>query len=110
VSPVSYAPKTEAALIRPGDASGEVNKIRPADESQGFTLPEIYEHLDTDTFEIVQLPRDVHGRLILVDENGKFKGLPRNEVATSLAVLLGNLRFGDSIVGKAIICPRHFLQ
>ena len=48
--------------------------------------------------EVVYLP---DGRLLVIDEEGKLKGYPRNEQATRLAA--GRLLPSDSIAGTAVL-------
>ena len=48
--------------------------------------------------EVVYLP---DGRLMVIDEEGKLKGYPRNEQATRFAA--GRLFVGDYIAGPAVV-------
>ena len=48
--------------------------------------------------EVVYLP---DGRLLVIDEEGKLKGYPRNEQATRFAA--GRLFVGDYIAGPAVV-------
>ena len=62
-----------------------------------FTLEELHA-LVGGWIEVVYLP---DGRLLVIDEEGKLKGYPRNEQATRLAA--GRLFSGDYIAGTAVL-------
>jgi hypothetical protein len=47
-----------------------------------YILPDIYKLINCDCIDIVRLRRDK--KIMLVDDNGLAKGLPRNVVATRL--------------------------
>lgn len=76
--------------------NGTQGTIQPA-SPPAFSLEELHA-LVGGWIEVVYLP---DGRLMVIDEEGKLKGYPRNEQATRLAA--GRLFAGDYIAGTAVI-------
>ena len=68
-----------------------------------FTFAECYTLLDCTTIQIVET---LDGRLLLIDEEGKFADRPVNGQATALYM------FGsqDPIMGPAIVCDNDQLR
>ena len=69
------------------------------------TFDPIYKLLDCDMVEVVRLDKR---RVMLIDEDGKVKGLPVNEMASVLA--RGFIQSSDYIAGKAIVGPSSMLS
>ena len=84
--------------------SGGYNEVRPKNGSD-FELAELASFIDDGSVELVYL-RD--GTLLVIDEDGKDKGLAYNEVATGLALLV--LHRGDYIVGPALWCQEEQIK
>lgn len=91
----------KAELILP---SGERREVTPANGTD-FTLEEAQALVGG----YVELIRLADGRLLLVNEEGKFEGLERNDAATVLALLAG-IASEDCIVGAAVLCDRTMLR
>mgnify|MGYP001303404410 CR=1 FL=1 len=69
-----------------------------------FKLKELYKLLNCDHIEIVETKfNDI---IIVLDENGKLLGKPKNTIATFM------YKYGssDPIVGAALICNRNQIQ
>lgn len=64
-----------------------------------FQLAELQE-LVGGHIEVVNLP---DGRLMMIDEDGKLKGLARNDLGTFMGDLSG-IAFVDTIVGPVVVC------
>ena len=75
---------------------GTQTTVTPA-SPPAFSLEELHA-LVGGWIEVVYLP---DGRLMVIDEEGKLKGYPRNEQATRLAA--GRLMVSDYIAGTAVI-------
>lgn len=86
-----------ATIMNP---DGTTQDITPAD-GKAFTLKE----LQTAVGGYVQALYMPKGRIILVHEEGKLKGLPVNTGATLLWHSL-NGRNDDVLVGPALVCTR----
>lgn len=84
--------------------SGETSEVTPRNGTD-FTLAEVQRLVDG-YVEAIHLP---DGRLMLVNEEGKFEGLPRNEAATVLALTAG-IAPEDFIVGPAILCDSSMFR
>lgn len=95
-----------ATLVR---YTGEQDEVLPADKTEGFSLAEIYVLLNCDTIQTIML-RD--GRIMLIDENAKFKrGAEQryNDIATVYLADAGGIP-GDWITGHALICNNEEFQ
>lgn len=93
----------KAVLIKEGTSK----EFWPENNGYGFrpfTLQELYRHLECDTIRVVNLE---NGNMLIIDEEGKIKGLPVNKEATALMPYI--FRTKDRIVGPAILCPSDFL-
>lgn len=75
-----------AILLRVGNPDVPVVPYRPADQEKGFTLEELRAAIGGGWFELVKLEpvpdTDEHWFYLVVDEEGKSKGLPENLLAT----------------------------
>jgi len=91
-----------AKLIK---TDSSVTDIFPADKEAGFTLEEIYGAIGCELFEPLSLS---NGKMLLMDEEGRLKGLAVNEQASVIA----SVDFGYScvIVGNAIYCDQSELK
>ena len=83
-----------ATLLTAGGREGEVN---PANGSR-FTLAE----LQAAVGGYIELLRLNDGRLMVLNDEGKLKGLPFNQMASALA--WGRLGPGDYVVGDVLVC------
>lgn len=89
-----------ATLLLP-DGSGQL--LRPADAERGkFTLAELQRAVGG-YVEMVKLPGHPERAFLLVDEDGKRKGLPVNGQATRLAHDCRAIWPSDQIVGPALL-------
>jgi hypothetical protein len=78
---------------------GKERVVSPANASRGFTLDEVYELLDCDLVQVVELG---DGQAMIIDEEGKVYGRKGpNPAATKLAQPY--LMPGDEIVGHALV-------
>jgi hypothetical protein len=85
-----------ATLIEP---SGKTTAVAPKN-GKSFSLEELQGFVHG-YIEMLRVSRDGTQRLI-VDEEGKLKNYPHNEVATLKAA--GYIQHGDCIVGNALFC------
>lgn len=85
-----------AILIHPDGAKFEVKP----DNGKHFTLDELYKHCDCSMVQVIYLE---DGRLMYLDEEGKFKEHYRNADATVLLHKAGGM-MDDYIAGNALIC------
>ena len=81
--------------------TGEDIDVFPRKKDKGFTLDELYELIECDTVEIVDLS---NGKLMVLDEEGKLKGSKLNFFAT--AIYQSNTGVIDNIVGNALVCGK----
>lgn len=83
--------------------TGTKEIVVPKDPINGFTLDELYKHIQTNMVEMVRL-RD--GRTMWIDEEGKFNQPNHvNHAATRLLQQAGGIP-GDYIAGNALIAER----
>lgn len=92
-----------ATLIKP---NGTEEILTPANHAEGFGLKELYGILGCDMIETIGL-RD--GRIMIIDEEGKFKPIVRNPRATALLHEAGGM-LDDFITGTALICDDKEFQ
>ena len=85
-----------AELIR---TDGTVETVSPKN-GKTFSLAEMYELIGCSLVQVVYL---ADGRIMWLDEEGKFKEHYRNEQATLLLEQAGGA-FGDYVAGNALIC------
>ena len=85
-----------AKLIK---TDGSVTDVAPKN-GKDFKLDELRELIGCEYIEIVRVPL-THGKILIVDEEGKLNGKEFNERAT---VIYGNIL--DYIVGDALMCDR----
>ena len=78
---------------------GKTEEVEPRDKKKGFSLEELYKLIDTDMVEVVRSGKAI----LIIDEEGKIKRKPRNNIATDLATHLGP---GDFIVGDVLRCKK----
>jgi hypothetical protein len=83
---------TNGVLIK---VNGKLEEYNP--EAEQFNLEEL-QHAVGGYIEILS----INEFLVVINEDGKSKGLPYNEIATKL--MLGYLFDGDYIVGDALVC------
>ena len=88
-------PTTKASVLYKSD--GTSRPISPED-GKTFSLKEVQEMVGG----YVQMIPLSTNRIMLINEEGKLLGLPRNDMATLVAVLV--LGEGDFIVGNALVC------
>jgi hypothetical protein len=82
----------------------QFTEVEPTDGA-AFTLPELQDFVGG-YIEIVRGPHFTNGQtFIVLNEDGKGKGLPRNGFATYLYHLSGG-SFDDWIVGDVLVCSR----
>jgi len=78
---------------------GTITEVEPAN-GKDFSLIEVKRFIGGGYVEVI----GVRDGLMLLDEDGKRKQLPVNELAT--AVALPVLQRGDFIVGDVLVCKR----
>jgi hypothetical protein len=84
-------------------ADGTEQSARPVN-GETFNLDELYRLLGCQTVEVIS----TGGRRVMVmDEDAKLKGRPRNDLAT---VIADNIRADDYIAGDVIVCPLSMLD
>ncbi len=89
------------------DGNGRAKLVQPSNRNHGFTLDELYKLLDCETVEVVNLH---DGRLMVIDEEGKFKENHFvNPKATRMLHLAGGMP-DDYIAGLALICSQEEFQ
>ena len=108
ISEVNLHPLSQAVYL--GDDWVEVDAEQPERKRQSLTpfyynLEELYKLLGCTAIEVVPAPG---GNILIIDEEGKLAGRPKNVEATALAE--GFIRQGDYIAGPAILCPSSYLQ
>jgi len=81
-------------------ANGRIQYIEPANGSF-FSLEELKKAIGGGWIEVVFLTPD---RRMVVDEEGKLKGMPVNVVASRM------YNANDSIVGDALVCHRNQIK
>lgn len=86
----------QAYLIEVGK---EPEPIEPKNGKR-FGLEECWKILQCDTIQIVGAAKS--GMILIVDENGKILGKPKNEIACQLT--------SHMIVGTVICCPRRMFK
>lgn len=89
-------------LIKPDGEKQEVNPKNGTD----FSLEELQGFVGG----YVQILHMGRGELMVVNEEGKLKNLPRNRDATALAYYKGRLFKGDYIVGTVLICHKSQIK
>ncbi len=77
-------------------ATGEQREIEPVNPPF-FTFDELRPLIGCDYIEVLHLP---NGRVLLFDEEGKFKPSPKPNAMANLIALLP----GDEIVGNVVAC------
>jgi hypothetical protein len=99
--PSESLPTTKESVLYKSD--GTSRPISPAD-GKTFSLKEVQEMVGG-YVQMIPLSTD---RIMLINEEGKLLGLPRNDMATLVAVLV--LGEGDFIVGNALVCDGRFFD
>ncbi len=77
------------------------------DDGATFTFDQFRALIGCTTIELVPLGTTTY---LVLDEDGKLKGLPRNDRATFEAVAANAIADHDEIVGHAILCPHHLID
>lgn len=85
-------------------SNGERVPYRPAGTT--YTLEELQGAVEG-YIEIITLPTNL---LMVLNEEGKLKGLPRNEMATLLVRVTQAVSAGDFVVGDVLICDAELLH
>lgn len=80
-----------------------VTSVEPKN-GKDFKYTELREFMNDANIQIVHL---FNGELMVVDEEGKLKGLPVNDTATSYAIANG---LNDTIAGNALICKAEQIK
>lgn len=83
--------------------SGEISEVKPQRGKQ-FTLEEL-QGMVGGYIEVISTPDN---RLMIMNEEGKLKGLPYNSKATELVKPF--LSPGSYIVGDVIVCQKSYLK
>ena len=99
--PSESLPTTNESVLYESD--GTSRPISPED-GKTFSLKEVQEMVGG-YVQMIPLSTD---RIMLINEEGKLLGLPRNDMATLVAVLV--LGEGDFIVGNALVCDGRFFD
>lgn len=82
----------------------------PADPEEGYTLDELRAGIGITDKDLIQIVNFQDGRIMIMDEEGKFKGLPRNARATEHATYHQAIFPNDWISGTAIVCPDGWVK
>jgi hypothetical protein len=94
-------------------SDGTVTEVAPAN-GKHFKLEELYQHTDCNCVEIHRANFDEDGvplkgpggATVWLDENGKYKAnTQHNPLATTILFGKPSGRFGDIVVGTALVCP-----
>jgi hypothetical protein len=80
------------------DVNGKISAVEP--DRASFSLAEMHEAVESDLVQII--PSYLASHVILVDEEGKIKGLPLNPIASLL-----HRNSKDPVVGRALFCTRQ---
>lgn len=86
-------------------ATGELEKIEPGNHSD-FQLEEL-QKIVGGYIEIINL---FNGKILVVNEEGKLKGLEQNEIATTIAHDADAIADWDCIVGDVLYCLSEEVQ
>lgn len=78
----------------------KMQPVQPAD-GKHFTLAEVQKFVGG-YVELLRLP---DGHVMLINEEGKLKGLPENGLATKLALEAHAIADTDWICGPVLVCP-----
>lgn len=89
-----------ATLIQP---DGELKEVQPRN-GHDFTLEELRGFIGGGFIEIIH-PAERPGCLLVIDEEGKLKGMRFNSAAS---LLYGN--DGDVVVGPALLCREEEVE
>ena len=73
-----------------------------------FQLDELYEALDCELVEVIRIPWA--GKIVVIDEEGKFSGKGVNEEITHYLRYHSAIASYDYIIGDAIICGTEELR
>ena len=98
--------KPNATLVL---TDGTTRIIQPKNKHD-FKLEELYTLLNCETIEVVYScalaePQSNHDHILIIDEEGKLKHRPKNELATKWYS-----QESDFIVGDAILCHTSMLE
>lgn len=85
--------------------SGSINKFVTPINGSSFTLEELYNLIDCETIEVINLTDDF---ILIIDEEGKLKDKYVNNFATDIAI--ESLQEGDYIAGNAVFCHKRMLD
>lgn len=83
---------------------GTTKRIYPTNSSTGFSLEELREAIGGGWIEIVRT--QTGRRILVIDEEGKLKGMPLNSRASGLY----DPTYSDVIVGIAILATNKEVQ
>ena len=100
--------KMRSYIIKPnGETTPVVPKERHGLQPEDFSLEELQEIVGG-YIQVVRIPIDAEGTewIMVLNEEGKLKGLPFNEEATKL-YQHGEV---DPIVGTVLVCPSRMLK
>lgn len=82
------------------DIDGKDTIVEPKN-GKNFTLEELYKMIGCDLVQLVTLP--ISGKYMIMGEEDKLKSNPQvNIVASNL--------WGDTVVGKVVICDRNMFK
>jgi len=79
--------------------SGIIEPVEPANGND-FSLEELKKAIGGGYIEVVFIPPD---RMMVIDEEGKLKGMPVNVVASRMYA-------ADSIVGDVLVCHKNQIK
>ena len=85
--------------------SGEIIPVNPKN-GKDFQLDELKKFIGGGYIEIIR-PLSKSGAIMVIDEEGKLKGFPRNELATKMwqqFAQQGSMRMDDDVVGDVLLC------
>lgn len=84
--------------------NGEQIEVKPAN-GRDFKLDELYKMIETDMVQVIGVGR---GKIMILDEEGKFKPHRFNTAATAIAAKY--ILPDDYIAGHAVVCKRSMMK
>lgn len=88
------------------EQNGNERTIVPANGTD-FKLAELYGSIGCEMVEVVNLS---DGRIMIIDEEGKFNSEKSTNATATKLFLEGRIHAGDVIVGNVIVCPSSMLR
>ena len=89
-------------------ANGEIKEVTPKNGTD-FQLEELQEIVGGYIW-VIGLKEDAEQRIIVMNDEGKLKGLQMNEKATDLAHEFNAIFTDDYIVGDVLVCNNSMVK